>query len=203
MKKMAADRPAAYHHGDLRAALRDAAESILVSRGVAEISLREVARAVGVSHAAPYRHYANREALLADIAAGGFARLRGRFVALPARRDPARRFVDLARCYVEFALAEPAVYRLMFGSDIRKAAHPQLAEAGYRTLDILRNTLCALGVAAPATVETIAAWSLAHGMAQIMIDQRLEPEPAVDEVVAMPLLVTRAAQIFVAGVRAV
>ncbi len=62
----------AYHHGDLKAALRAEAERILVERGVAEVGLREVARALGVSHNAPYRHYPNREALLADIAAGGF-----------------------------------------------------------------------------------------------------------------------------------
>ena len=203
MPRSAPARAAArYHHGDLRAALVDAALRILVSRGVAEVSLREVARAVGVSHAAPYRHFPNREALLADLAAGGFERLGGILAELPADADAGRRFVAMARAYVQFAQAEPAVYRLMFGPAVRKADHPVLAEAGYRTLDALRAVLCALGVPAPASAQTLAAWSLAHGLAQLLIDQRLEPDPAHDAPLDADTLVRQAAELFLAGVRA-
>lgn len=194
--------PARYHHGDLRAALAEAALRILVSRGEAEVSLREVARAVGVSHAAPYRHYPNREALLADLAAGGFERLGQALAALPGDADAGRHFVAMARAYVRFAQAEPAVYRLMFGPMVRKADHPVLAEAGYRTLDALRAVLCALGVPAPASAETLAAWSLAHGLAQLLIDQRLEPDPTHDAPLDADTLVQQAAALFLAGVRA-
>lgn len=195
-------RTASYHHGDLRAALRDEAERILVTRGEAEVSLREVARAVGVSHAAPYRHYAGREDLLADIAAGGFERLHRGFAALPPVRDPGQCFVAMAHRYVEFALAEPAVYRLMFGPAVRKADHPRLAEAGYATLARLREVIQALGVPAPATAETMAAWSLVHGLVSLILDQRLEYEPDKDEALEHAALTRRAAEIFLAGLRA-
>ncbi|MCK7490366.1 MAG: TetR/AcrR family transcriptional regulator [Comamonadaceae bacterium] len=188
-----------YHHGDLRAALRAAAERTLVERGAAEVSLREVARAVGVSHAAPYRHYAGREALLADIAAGGFDRLRERFAAMPASPDPAARFAAMAHAYVAFAVAEPGVYRLMLGPEVRKADHPVLAAAGHRVLDALRVVLVDLGVAAPATDEAMAAWGFAHGLAQLIVDGRLEADPAVDAPLDVERLVERGARLFVAG----
>jgi AcrR family transcriptional regulator len=191
-----------YHHGDLRAALRAAAERTLVERGAAEVSLREVARAVGVSHAAPYRHYAGREALLADIAAGGFDRLRARFAELPAVPDAEARFAAMAHAYVAFAVAEPAVYRLMLGPEVRKADHPVLAEAGHRVLDTLRRALVDLGVPPPATDEAMAAWGFAHGLAQLIVDGRLEADPAVDAPLDVGRLVDRAARLFVAGLRA-
>ncbi|MBZ8138465.1 TetR family transcriptional regulator [Rubrivivax gelatinosus] len=191
-----------YHHGDLRSALREAAERILVERGAAEVSLREVARAVGVSHAAPYRHYANREALLADIAAGGFDRLRARFAALSQAPVPAVQFEAMAHAYVDFAVAEPAIYRLMLGPEVRKADHPVLAEAGHRVLDTLRRALVALGVPAPATDEAMAAWGFAHGLAQLLVDGRLEADPAVDTPLDVQRLVGRAARLFVAGLQA-
>ncbi|EGJ11056.1 TetR/AcrR family transcriptional regulator [Rubrivivax benzoatilyticus] len=192
----------AYHHGDLRAALREAAERVLVERGAAEVSLREVARAVGVSHAAPYRHYASREALLADIAAGGFDRLRAVFAALPEPADPAARFVAMARAYVDFAVAQPAIYRLMLGPEVRKADHPVLAEAGHRVLGTLRQALVALGVPAPATNEAMAAWGFAHGLAQLLVDGRLEVDPEVDTAPDPQRLVERSARLFIAGLQA-
>ncbi|MBK1615567.1 TetR family transcriptional regulator [Rubrivivax gelatinosus] len=205
MDSAAASAPATrrYHHGDLRSALREAAERVLVERGAAEVSLREVARAVGVSHAAPYRHYANREALLADIAAGGFDRLRERFAALPQSPEPAAQFAAMAQAYVEFAVAEPAIYRLMLGPEVRKADHPVLAKAGHRVLDTLRRALVALGVPAPATDEAMAAWGFAHGLAQLLVDGRLEADPEVDTPLDVQRLVGRAARLFVAGLRAV
>jgi len=193
---------ARYHHGDLQAALRDEAERILKTRGVAEVSLREVARAVGVSHAAPYRHYANREALLADVAARGFERLHARFEALPQRPKPAQRFADLLRAYLEFAAAEPAIYRLMFGPELRKADHPPMAQAGFRALDAVRKAIEALDIAMPATAEAMAAWSLAHGLALLILDRRIEFEPGVDEPIDHLALAERAGDIFLAGLQA-
>jgi len=198
-KRAAAAR---YHHGDLQAALRNEAERILKTRGVAEVSLREVARAVGVSHAAPYRHYANREALLADVAARGFERLHTRFEALPQHPKPALRFADLLRAYLEFAAAEPAIYRLMFGPELRKADHPQMAQAGFRALDAVRKAIEALDIAMPATAEAMAAWSLAHGLALLILDQRIEFEPGVDEPIDHLALAERAGEIFLAGLQA-
>lgn len=195
-------KAAPYHHGDLQPALRAEAERILQTRGVAEVSLREVARGVGVSHAAPYRHYANRDALLADVAARGFERLHARFEALPQRRKAALRFADLLRAYLEFAAAEPAIYRLMFGPELRKADHPQLAAAGFRALDAVRTAIEALDIARPATAEAMAAWSLAHGLALLILDGRIEFEPGVDEPIDHRALAQRAGEIFLAGLQA-
>ncbi len=191
-----------YHHGDLQTAARAEAERILRTRGVAEVSLREVARGVGVSHAALYRHYANREALLADLAARGFERLRARFEALPRRAGPARRFAALMDAYLAFATQEPAVYRLMFGPELRKADHPELARAGYQALDMVRRTVAALEVAPPATAEIMSAWGLAHGLALLMLDQRIEFEPGVDEPIDHAELARQACDIFLAGLQA-
>ena len=195
-------RAASYHHGDLRAALRNEAQAILEQAGVAEVSLREVARRVGVSHAAPYRHYANREALLAEVAAAGFERLGERFARMPAEADAGRRFTRMAHTYVEFARQEPAVYRLMFGDSLKKGDHPVLASAGFATFGFLRAMIVALGVPAPATMETMAAWSFAHGMALLIVDQRLESEPGVDAEVDHEVLIDRSAGWFLAGLQA-
>ena len=195
-------RAPTYHHGDLRAALRDEAQVILETVGIAEISLREVARRVGVSHAAPYRHYANREALLAEVAAAGFDRLGQRFAALAPEADHVRRFASLAHAYVGFACDEPAVYRLMFGDSLKKGDHPVLAQAGFATFGALRAMIVGLGVPAPATLETMAAWSFAHGTALLIIDQRLEPEPGVDQAVDPRDLIDRSAGWFLAGLLA-
>ncbi|WP_019449427.1 TetR/AcrR family transcriptional regulator [Cupriavidus sp. BIS7] len=191
-----------YHHGDLQAAARVEAERILKTRGVAEVSLREVARGVGVSHAALYRHYANREALLVDLATRGFERLHARFDALPSRSAPARRFGALIEAYLAFAVEEPAVYRLMFGPELRKADHPEMAHAGYQALDVVRRMVAALGIEPPATAEVMSAWGLAHGLALLVLDRRLEFEPGVDEPIDHIVLARRACDIFLAGLQA-
>lgn len=192
-------KEANYHHGDLRQALLDAAADLLAAEGIAAVGIREIARRAGVSHAAPYRHYANREALLADLAAGGFARLLERFARLSARDDPEPRFVAMARSYVRFARDEPQTWRLMFGETIDKQAHPDLMRISGLALDALRATVQELGVAAPATLETLAAWAMAHGVARLVLDHRLDAH--VDSSVDPDDLVRRAAEVFIAGLR--
>ncbi len=187
-----------YHHGNLKAALRDAAERILIERGVAEVGLREVARAVGVSHAAPYRHYENREALLADIAAGGFERLRTRMAAVSAP-SPQERVAMIATSYVGFAMDEPAIFRLMFGPELAKPAHPQLKIAADATFAMVREAMIDFGVPPPATIEAIASWALVHGYATLLLDDRLAEHAGDLDPAEM---MRRAGEIFVAGVSA-
>jgi AcrR family transcriptional regulator len=189
---------ASYHHGDLPAALRGAAESILLARGAADVSLREVARAAGVSHAAPYRHFASREALLASLAAAGFERLKATLVAC-ASRQPRERLIRLGEAYVGFAIAEPAMFRLMFGPELAKPAFPELKAAADQTLAVLRDALVALGASPPATGEAISAWALVHGLAELILDDRIE-EHAGSE--APMLTVRRAVEIFADGLAA-
>src|SRR6202140_2872056 len=106
---------ATYHHGDLRAALVRAAIELLDERGETELSLRAVARRAGVSPAAPYRHYADREALVSAVAAVGYRELAGRLAAAhPSPSSPAQ-LASVAVAYVEFALDRPALFRIMFG----------------------------------------------------------------------------------------
>lgn len=125
---MEAKKP--YHHGDLASALREAARAILEEEGLDGLSLRSVARRAGVSHAAPYRHYTNREALLADLAADGFTRLREEIIqAAAAQGGAADRVAHIGAAYMRFAVRHAGLMRLMFGSELpNRAAFPNLAE---------------------------------------------------------------------------
>jgi AcrR family transcriptional regulator len=149
-----------YHHGDLRIALLRAAGEILEEQGVAALSLREAARRAGVSHNAPYRHFPARDQLLAALAAEGFRWLNEKLGKPPEG--------NIGLGYVEFALAHPHRYRLMFGGQLRFEEHAELrgqAEANYATLE---RTFKDLGADAP--VAAAAAWSLVHGLASLFLD---------------------------------
>ncbi|MCG8458048.1 MAG: TetR/AcrR family transcriptional regulator, partial [Holophagales bacterium] len=108
----------AYHHGDLRAALVEAASSLLEIEGVAALSLRRVAREADVSHSAPYRHFRDKHELLEAVAAAGFRALEARLEAVVARfpDDPRRQILEACRAYVAEVLERPQRTHLMFGS---------------------------------------------------------------------------------------
>src|SRR2546428_10887865 len=118
-----------YHHGNLRQALIDAALELIEERGVPALTLREVARRVGVTHAAPQRHFAGRAALVAAVAEQGFRGLGAHVAAVRASaRTPAQQLRALGVAYVEYALAHPAHLRVMFSPEVAdKSRHPQLA----------------------------------------------------------------------------
>jgi AcrR family transcriptional regulator len=143
-----------YHHGDLRAALLDAALGLLEDDET--FSLRAVARRAGVSPTAPYRHYEDKEALLAALATYGFAQLADRLDAAPD-------LTGMAEEYVAFALAHPGLFRLMYG-------RPTANTAFSRTAEILASR-----VADPAV--QIGAWAMVHGLAVLLLDGKL---PATD-----------------------
>src|SRR3990172_5080540 len=123
--------PATYHHGDLRAALLKAALQILRTRGLAALSLREVARKAGVSHQAPYHHFATRGHLLAALAAEGFNQLGDELDRIQAAAgDAVSAAQDTGVRCVTFAAANPDRFRLMFGADIgSRDPYPELAAA--------------------------------------------------------------------------
>src|ERR1700719_2384769 len=106
---------ATYHHGDLSAALVRAAMELLEQDGEAALSLRAVARRAGVSPAAPYRHYADREALVSAVAAVGYRELAARLVAAHPSPSTPDQLARVATAYVQFALERPALFRMMFG----------------------------------------------------------------------------------------
>jgi AcrR family transcriptional regulator len=109
-----------YHHGDLRRALLDTALRLIAEEGSSSFTLREVARRAGVSHAAPYRHFANKTALLAAVAEEGFRTLRTRLLEAGTRlpAEPLARLQTLGVEYVRFAVEHPSHFRVMFGPDI-------------------------------------------------------------------------------------
>jgi AcrR family transcriptional regulator len=166
----------AYHHGDLARALVLSATALVEQGGPGALTLREAARRAGVSVAAPYRHFADRAALLAAVLAEGFDGLaehteRARRAAPDALA--ALRAVGVA--YVDFAAAHPSVYRLMFGPDCDKPAYPDLMAAGERALAVLvrsvRDAQAAGRVqAGPAEPVALAGWSLCHGLASLHVD---------------------------------
>src|ERR1700730_16243005 len=106
---------ATYHHGDLRAACLSAALELLEEGGATALSLRAVARRAGVSPAAPYRHYADRESLVSAVAAVGYRALAARFAGAAPPPSPPEQLARVAIAYVQFALERPALFRIMFG----------------------------------------------------------------------------------------
>ena len=161
-----------YHHGDLRAALVAAATAMLEEEGHEALSLREAARRACVSHNAPYRHFADREALLAAVAAEGFRALAVAMAAASGAGRVALRGVGEA--YVAFAVARPRLFALMFGAGLDIAAHAELQEAMDSVFAHLAAGFGARGGDDPRPAM-IAAWSVVHGLAHLLIDARLGP----------------------------
>ncbi|MFN8446420.1 MAG: TetR/AcrR family transcriptional regulator [Caldilineaceae bacterium] len=171
-----------YHHGDLRNALVQAGLTVLAEEGVERLNLREVARRVGVSHAAPYRHFADKEALLAAIAEDGFRRMGEQLVATLAGIDGnwAEKLQGIGRTYLGFAQENRDAYRLMFSHMIaHRDRHEALHTAAKASFDLLANTIHAgqrAGefVAGDTASFTISVWSMMHGLASLLIEEQLE-----------------------------
>ncbi len=176
-----------YHHGNLRDSLLDAADALLARDGAQALTLREVAKAAGVSHAAPYHHFASREQLLAAVAARAFAGLAAAMAAADAdrTRTQGERLVDICEVYVEFARARPAQFRLMFGPMLaQKSRYPDLKQAAEGAFQVLVAAATAFN-AERGPELALTGWSLAHGLANLAIDEAFTdlpvavPEPSV------------------------
>ena len=163
-------RKKAYHHGDLEASVLRAASDILEKQGVEGLTMRALARRAKVSHAAPYRHFPDRETLLAALAAEGYAML-GEAQRAAAAESGLR---GMGVAYVEFALRHPQRFRLMFGGAVQIARHAALREVATRTYEGLSGALAArVPEAQGARDSSIAAWALVHGLAQLLLDDRI------------------------------
>jgi AcrR family transcriptional regulator len=167
--KKAARRPAAYHHGDLRNALRAAAVAILEEEGLQGLSLRAVARRAGVSHAAPYRHYPNHEALLVELAVEGFEALRVAIAsAAAAPTDKIDRITGIGGAYTRFASQRPALAKLMFGSQLpNRDKIPELTAAA----DGIGHEI---GVAFADPALGLAVWAAVHGLAMLILENVID-----------------------------
>lgn len=178
-----ADPP--YHHGDLRRALIDQALAVIAAEGRWDFTLRELARRTGVSHAAPYNHFADKRALLAEIATLGFEALTAvlaealdRPVDCPAGVSAVgEQFRAVGLAYVRFGVEHAAHFRLMFGPEFAadRDRHARLVAASKASFAVLTTALgrCAeAGLIRPGAIEAqaLAAWSLVHGLTLLVID---------------------------------
>jgi AcrR family transcriptional regulator len=169
------DSPRGYHHGNLKEALLQAAMELIAQKGPAGFTFAEAARWAGVSPAAPYRHFRDRDDLLANVALRGFEQFE---IALARAWDNGRPDVFAAldrmgKAYLAFARAEPAYYSAMFESGIPPGSTPELREAGDRAFAVLRDAaekLCSqmpLQGRPPALMVALHIWALSHGIASL------------------------------------
>ena len=164
-----------YHHGNLREVLIAKALELIAEKGPAGFTFAEAARAAGVSPAAPYRHFRDRDALMADVARRGFEAFT---IALArawdnGKPDPRKAFENIGRAYLDFARAEPAYFVAMFESQLPPDIDPELTRASEQAFAILRQAAEALCGALPkagrppASMVSLHLWSLAHGIASL------------------------------------
>lgn len=164
-----------YHHGDLRQALLSAGEAELAENGVEGFTLRGCAKRAGVSHAAPAHHFRDANALLTALATEGYRRFIGvmRVRHAKAPDDAHAQLVALGRGYVDFALANPGLFRLMFASDRPDRSDPELRSAAEESFKLLVDAVARLrGRKADdpkSTVDVAAAWSMVHGIANLLL----------------------------------
>ena len=185
-----------YHHGDLPQQAHQLAMETLREHGDSAISLRALAKQIGVSAPALYRHFIDRDSLLAELAVTGFESLRERLLAVK-QCSPRLALVDIGLVYVSFAQEEPNLYRLMFGGRVLpRGVHPRLDVAGKNAFQVLEDTIARAQQVGyvkpiPLSLMTAAAWSLVHGLAQLTIDGHLpsaRAEPHLAEGVVTLLL---------------
>ncbi|GAA2495959.1 TetR/AcrR family transcriptional regulator [Streptomyces gobitricini] len=156
----------AYHHGDLRRTVLTAALDVIRSDGPAALSLRDLARRAGVSHAAPAHHFKDRAGLLTAIAAEGFD-------LLAATLADATDLRDAGVHYVRFAMEHPAHFQVMFQPDLHHPEDPALLAARTRAGDRLREAVTEAVDEDDPRLAGIAAWSLAHGFATLLLTHNL------------------------------
>ena len=172
---------ATYHHGDLRRSLLAAALKLLAHEGPTGVTLRGVAKMTGVSQAAPYRHFASREALLAAVATEAFQGLSEAMAdgAKAAGDSPIEQFQGMGVAYVGYAARDPFRFRLMFGTDVgRKTDYPELEQAARQSFKQLLDgvvTCQQAGAIRQGATEALAllAWASVHGLAELVIDKQV------------------------------
>lgn len=156
-----------YHHGDLRNALLAATMDLVRERGARGFSVSEAARRVGVSSSAPYRHFPDRDAMLAAAALTGFIELEERFASLPEPEVFTDTASLIATEYLRFAREDPARFEVMFAHGIDKARHRDLLQQTFRVQERFEATLNRHLPPAEATLRAAELWSLAHGVAAL------------------------------------
>ena len=165
-----------YHHGNLREALIEAAMAMIAERGLAGFAVAELARAVGVSAAAPYRHFRDRTAVLAEVARRGFDQLAAELEsARKSARSPVHALERCAQVHLAFAGREAAVYAAMFEASFPAGEHTELTRAREAAFAAIRRAAdgacesCALPGRPPPQMVALHVWSLTHGIANLFV----------------------------------
>jgi AcrR family transcriptional regulator len=181
--RVARKKPDSYQHGDLREALIQAGLKLLTEQGLAGFSLRGAAQLAGVSHAAPYRHFADKQALVAAIAERGFRLLTASMREELAESAPSRtieKLYALGAGYVRFGTRHPDYLRIIFGGVINEEASADLAAAGEEAYSALRGVVEA-GLASgelrggDPDLVSLACWSLVHGLSALLASGAVPP----------------------------
>jgi AcrR family transcriptional regulator len=171
-----------YHHGDLRRALIEAALGMLQEDKSWQFTLREVARRAGVSHTAPYRHFPDKAALLAELARVGFDKMGEQLTAAIQGNLPIEeQLIAIGKAYIEFGVANPALYHLMFSADAGEKEEVHLHERAMATLNVL-ITLLKRGQEEgvlkirPVQGQAAGCWAMVHGLTMLAINGLLLPK---------------------------
>jgi AcrR family transcriptional regulator len=176
------ERAKPYHHGDLKAALIDGAVELIAERGVRDFSMAELSRRLGVTVAAPYRHFADRDELLAAVAVRALRVFGQSLAAQSAQSDPPeRRLAAMARGYVRFAAQRRALFSVVFDVGLdKKSRYPELRQAYEDVEGMLGSCVAELCPADPDGAGQLesAIEATAHGYATLLIDQPGSPDPA-------------------------
>jgi AcrR family transcriptional regulator len=170
-----------YHHGDLKNALIKAGIDILAREGIDGLTLRKAAQEVGVSHAAPYAHFADKQALLAAIATEGHRRINARFTEVRDRHpgDPLRQLVETAWAYAEFGLEESGLFRVTYSSAVTKEAdYPELMDMIMRNFAMLRELVercqrAGILIAGDPELAAVGVWGLVHGFVSLVLERQV------------------------------
>ena len=166
-----------YHHGNARTAILQAAGELLEREGAARLSLRQAAERAGLSRQAPYNHFVDKEAMLAELVRDGYERLGGRISAEAAGSGaaPAERLARAAEAYIAFGQERPALFRLMFGRElVDLSRHPDAQRAASAALAELSGIVGSLAPGRDVGDATLAAWSIVHGYTSLCIEAGLE-----------------------------
>ena len=171
-----------YHHGNLREVLLDAARALIEQHGPMGFSLAEAARLAGVSPAAPYRHFRDRDALLSEVARTGFERFAAQLETawnngLPT---PLQAFENVGRAYLAFARSEPAAYAVMFEAALGNGVTPEEIPGADQAFNVLQRATARLCETIPAKdrpptrLVSLHVWALSHGVATLLAEKRGE-----------------------------
>jgi len=172
-----------YHHGNLREALIQSALALIGERGPAGFTMAEAARSAGVSPAAPYRHFRDREELMADVARLGFERFADDLEKAWHGGHPSalEAYQNIGRAYLAFARNEPAYYAAMFETGLLKTASPELEQSANRSFEVLHTATKKLleklpeAERPPSHMVALHIWSLSHGIASLFGRQKSDP----------------------------